>query len=75
MAKRGRPSKKRYCKYCGTELPVATVRRQNYCEECAIERFQRNIAELRSKTGEFYEKWRRGLLKSLERRKNENHQM
>jgi len=65
MAKRGRPPKKRYCKYCGAELPVATVRRQSYCEKCGLERFQRNVVELRSKSGEFYEKWRRGLLKSL----------
>jgi len=68
MAKRGRPSKKRSCKYCGAELPVATIRRQNYCEGCGLERFQRNLSELRSKSGEFYEKWRRGLLKSLNKR-------
>jgi len=65
MTKRGRPSKKRYCKYCGCELPVATIRRQNYCERCALERFQRTISELRSKSGEFYKKWRRGLLAAL----------
>jgi len=65
MTKRGRPSKKRYCKYCGARLPVATIRRQNYCEKCGLVRFQRNLNDLRSKTGEFYEKWRRGLLKSL----------
>jgi len=65
MKKRGRPAKRRFCKYCGALLPVATERRQNYCEKCGLLRFQRNISDLQSKSGEFYEKWRRGLLRSL----------
>jgi len=68
MAKRGRPPKKRYCKYCGVELPVATERRQPYCLDCGIKRALQNLRELRKKEGEFYEKWRRGLLKSLSER-------
>jgi len=65
MAKRGRPSKKRYCKYCGVELPVATERRQNYCLDCGLKRALQNLRELRKKEGEFYEKWRLSLLRSL----------
>jgi len=66
MTRRGRPSKKRYCKYCGVELPVATERRQNYCSDCGMKRTLQNWRDLKAKKGYFYEKWRHSLMRALE---------
>jgi len=52
------------CKTCGR----LTRRRSVYgnCPRCGIENVKKNIRQLKEKKGEWYEKWRKNLLRAVE---------
>jgi len=53
------------CRICGQPLKCKT--KSGLCDSCRIAVLVENIRQLRQKQGEFYEKWKRGMLKYAER--------
>ena len=54
-----------YCRICGTALKCRT--KSGLCDSCRIAVLVENIRQLRLKKGEFYEKWKRGMLEYAEK--------
>jgi hypothetical protein len=54
-----------YCRICGAELKCKT--KSGLCDSCRIAVLVENIRQLREKQGEFYEKWKRGMVRYAEK--------
>ena len=63
---RGRPRKKfKRCIECGRKIPYS--KRSNLCINCALKRVHENIKQQREKYGEYYERYKKGMLLYLKR--------
>lgn len=56
-----------FCKQCGAKMYKKTE--SGLCIECVLKNMKENIKQLREKKGEYYEKWRQGIMLALQGRK------
>jgi len=54
----------RRCKECAKTKPVSPA--SGLCADCAINRIAESVLQMVEREGPIYDKWRRGILASLE---------
>ena len=52
------------CRECGK---FAALSQHGLCDECGVKRMRNSIAQMRGKSGEIYERWKREISRSVRR--------
>ena len=58
-------TKRKMCRICGKRFFF--ISQHGLCKSCLMDRVKASRLQMKMKEGEIYEKWKKGIIKSIER--------